>query len=61
MGATRNFIIRNIDPNHTEEAIRNDLEHIHNLVIIRVTFKGRNAHITTNSVHNAMYARTCIM
>lgn len=43
--------------------IRDDLEHIHNLVVIRVSFddNNNNAYISTNSVHNAMFARTCMM
>jgi hypothetical protein len=61
IGATRNLVIRNCNPNHTEEAIRDDLEHIHNLVVIKVTFNGQNAYIQTNSVHNALFARTCMM
>ncbi|RDL32097.1 Uncharacterized protein BP5553_09499 [Venustampulla echinocandica] len=61
IGATRNLVIQNRSPRHTEETIRDDLEHIHNLVVIKVTFNGHNAHISTNSVHNAMFARTCMM
>ncbi|CAD6439943.1 d469b726-39d0-47d5-a44c-eb512512ba7d [Sclerotinia trifoliorum] len=60
-GATRNLIIHNCSPKHTEKVIRDDLEHIHNLVIIKVAFDGSNAFISTNSVHNAMFARTCMM
>ncbi|TVY64262.1 Negative regulator of differentiation [Lachnellula suecica] len=61
IGATRNLVIQNYTPRHTEEAIREDLEHIHNLVVIKVSFGGNNAYISTNSVHNAMFARTCMM
>ena len=61
IGATRNLVIQNCSPKHTEEAIREDLEHIHNLVVIKVTFTGQNVYISTNSVHNAMFARTCMM
>jgi hypothetical protein len=61
MGATRNIVIRFAHARHTEEAIRDDLEHIHNLVVVRVIFAGHDAHISTNSVHNAMFARTCMM
>ncbi|KAL2752566.1 hypothetical protein ACRALDRAFT_2068951, partial [Sodiomyces alcalophilus JCM 7366] len=60
-GATRNLVIRHCDPNHTEETLREDLEHIHNLVVIRVTFVGSTCFISTNSVNNAMFARTCMM
>lgn len=61
IGATRNLVIINKNAKHTEEAIREDLEHIHNLVVIKVRFSGQNAYISTNSVHNAMFARTCMM
>ncbi|ORY63537.1 uncharacterized protein BCR38DRAFT_410443 [Pseudomassariella vexata] len=61
VGATRNMIIRRCDPSHTEDSIRDDLEHIHNLVVIKVEFLGGSCYIKTNSVHNAMFARTCMM
>ncbi|KAE9374740.1 hypothetical protein N431DRAFT_543975 [Stipitochalara longipes BDJ] len=61
IGATRNLVIQNRSPKHTEDLIRDDLEHIHNLVVIKVRFSGQNAYISTNSVHNAMFARTCMM
>ena len=60
-GATRNLIIRQIDPRHNEQSIREDLDHIHNLVVMSVHFEGGNCHIKTNSVHNALYARMCMM
>ncbi|KAH8596845.1 hypothetical protein B0O99DRAFT_618775 [Bisporella sp. PMI_857] len=61
IGATRNLIIRNRTPRHTEDSIRNDLEHIHNLVVIKIAFMGQNIYVSTNSVHNSMFARTCLM
>lgn len=60
-GATRNMVIRRVDPTHTEDSIRDDLEHIHNLIVIKIEFLGGSCHIKTNSVHNAMFARTCMM
>ncbi|CAK4031894.1 hypothetical protein DOTSEDRAFT_156730 [Lecanosticta acicola] len=61
-GATRNILIRSaLDKGLTEASIREDMEHIHNLVIIDVTFKNGNAYVSTNSVHNALFARTCMM
>lgn len=60
-GATRNLVILNYNPKHTEEVIRDDLEHIHNLIVIKVDFRGANCYISTNSVHNSMFARTCMM
>lgn len=60
-GATRNLVIRRCDPRLTEAALRDDLEHIHNLIVIKVEFIGGSCHIKTNSVHNAVFARTCMM
>lgn len=45
----------------TEERIRDDMEHIHALVIIEINFKSGDAYVSTNSVHNALFARTCMM
>jgi hypothetical protein len=50
-----------VNPNVTEARIREDLEHIHNLVVISVIFDKGNAYISTNSVHNALFARSCMM
>ena len=44
-----------------EPQIRNDMEHIHNLVIIDVRVRSGDAYISMNSVHNALFARTCMM
>ncbi|PWY84626.1 hypothetical protein BO94DRAFT_536204 [Aspergillus sclerotioniger CBS 115572] len=60
-GASRNLVIYNVQPNVTEWVIRKDLEHIHNLIVIAVKFKNGNAYISTNSVHNALFARSCMM
>lgn len=61
IGATRNLVVRRCDPRHTAKSIVEDLEHIHNLVVIRVEFLNSSCYISTNSVHNAMFARTCMM
>lgn len=60
-GASRNLVVRNINPNITEGLIRRDLDHIHNLIVVAVSFKHGNAYISTNSVHNALFARSCMM
>ncbi|KAM3421475.1 hypothetical protein BST61_g1868 [Cercospora zeina] len=61
-GATRNILIRNAtERGLTEIRIRDDLEHIHNLVVIDVKFRDGNAYVYTNAVHNALFARTCMM
>ncbi|KAI0141258.1 hypothetical protein GGR57DRAFT_487510 [Xylariaceae sp. FL1272] len=59
-GTSRNMVIRRCSPKHTEESIRDDLEHIHNLAVISIEFRGTSCHVKTNSVHNAIYARTCM-
>ncbi|KAL1861963.1 hypothetical protein Plec18170_000787 [Paecilomyces lecythidis] len=60
-GASRNILICGITSNITEALIREQLDHIHNLVVLSVGFYQRNAYISTNSIHNAMYARSCLM
>lgn len=60
-GATRNIALHNVNPTITESLIRKDLEHIHNLIVVSVNFKDGNAYISTNSVHNALFARSCMM
>ncbi|KAH8691224.1 hypothetical protein BGW36DRAFT_304866 [Talaromyces proteolyticus] len=60
-GASRNLIIKGVNPNITSSLIRDHLNHIHNLVVVDIKFNKGNAYISTNSVHNAMYARSCMM
>ncbi|KAL2834340.1 hypothetical protein BDW59DRAFT_46476 [Aspergillus cavernicola] len=60
-GASRNLVIYNANPNISEGLIKDDLEHIHNLIVVSVKFKYGNAYISTNSVHNALFARSCMM
>jgi len=60
-GASRNLVVVNRTARHTAESIREDLDHVHNLVVVSITFEGNDAYISTTSVHNAMYARTCMM
>ncbi|CAK7224544.1 hypothetical protein SEUCBS140593_005605 [Sporothrix eucalyptigena] len=60
-GATRNLVIRQCNPRITEASVREDLDHIYNLIVISVTFANGDCHISTNSVHNAMFARSCLM
>lgn len=59
-GATRNLIMRHCNSKHTEQGILDDLEHIHNLAVVKIEFIGDVCYISTNSVTNAMYARTCM-
>lgn len=60
-GATRNLVVRGVAGRVTEEQIRDHLDHIHNLVVIDVYFQGGDAYISTNSIRNALFARTCMM
>jgi hypothetical protein len=60
-GATRNLVLRRYDARHNEDSIREDLDHIHNLVVVKVDYIGSDCCISLNSVHNAIYARMCMM
>lgn len=60
-GATRNLVIRHCNTQHTEDEVREDLDHIHNLVVVRIDFIQGNCYISTNSVACASFARTCMM
>ncbi|KAK6431163.1 hypothetical protein LTR95_012682, partial [Oleoguttula sp. CCFEE 5521] len=43
--ASRNLLIRSAaDKGHTESSIRADMDHIHNLIIISIKFRGPDAH-----------------
>ena len=53
--------MRGIAGRVNEDQIRDHLDHIHNLVVVDITFKNGDAHISTNSIHNALFARTCMM
>lgn len=61
IGATRNLVLRGGASKLTEPQIREDMEHIHNLVILDVKAKNGDIYMSTNSVHNALFARTCMM
>ncbi|KAK4193589.1 hypothetical protein QBC35DRAFT_445930 [Podospora australis] len=61
MGATRNLSLAEWDRRHTEEVIRDDLDHICNLSVVKITYDGRICHISLNSVQSALWARSCMM
>ncbi|EON65328.1 hypothetical protein W97_04566 [Coniosporium apollinis CBS 100218] len=62
IGATRNLVIRNAQSKGLSETrIREDMEHVHHLVIVEVKFRDGDAYVSTNSVHNCLFARTCMM
>ncbi|KAL5396901.1 hypothetical protein PMIN03_004555 [Paraphaeosphaeria minitans] len=60
-GASRNLIVRGALGKLTAGQIQDHLDHIHNLVIVDIHFRGGDAFISTNSIHNALFARTCMM
>ena len=37
------------------------LDHIHNIVVITVSFDKGDAYISLNSINNSLFARTCMM
>lgn len=60
-GATRNLIIRNAASKIDEQEMREHMQHIDELIIIDYTVRGNDVHVETNSVHNALFARTCML
>ncbi|KAI1212283.1 uncharacterized protein F4807DRAFT_365397 [Annulohypoxylon truncatum] len=60
-GTTRNLVVKACRSRITEDRIRQDLEHIHRLVIINIDWIDDDCHIKTNSIQLAIYARTCMM
>lgn len=60
-GATRNIVIRGGASKLNEQTIRDDMEHIHNLVILGVNINGADIYVSTNSIRNALFARTCML
>jgi hypothetical protein len=60
-GATRNLVVRGVAGKVTTDQIRDHLDHIHNLIVVDIYFKNGDAYISTNSIHNALFARTCMM
>jgi hypothetical protein len=60
-GATRNLVVRGVGGKLSADQIRDHLDHIHNLVVVDITFREGDAYISTNSIHNALFGRTCMM
>lgn len=54
-GATRNLVIRNCPPNITEEKLREDLDHIHNLVIIDISYVNGGMFLPTLRLGSILY------
>ncbi|KAF8427873.1 hypothetical protein EV426DRAFT_529147 [Tirmania nivea] len=60
-GATRNLLLSKVPPSLTEERIREDLDHIHNLHVEKIEMEGGSVLVNLNSVCVALFARTCLM
>lgn len=54
-------MVRGIHPTITEERLREHLDHIHNLVVVSISFRDGDACISLNSINNSLFARTCMM
>ncbi|KAJ9607792.1 hypothetical protein H2200_007871 [Cladophialophora chaetospira] len=59
-GLTRNLCIRFAKEEWTAQAIRDDLDHIHQLEIVDIFFRNGHAYISLNSIQHALTARTCM-
>lgn len=60
-GASRNLVIRYVRRYITAESIRDDLEHIHNLEVVKVQFSDGHAFISLNNIALALTARNCML
>ena len=60
-GASRNLVVRGAAGKFTADEIRDHLDHIHNLVVVDIFFRNGDVYVSTNSIHNALFARTCMM
>ena len=60
-GATRNLLLSKVTPTLTEDRIREDLDHIHNLHVEKIEIQGGSVVVNLNSVCVALFARTCLM
>ncbi|KAK8172301.1 hypothetical protein BKA80DRAFT_318105 [Phyllosticta citrichinensis] len=60
-GATRVLCLRNAVGFINEQRIRDDMEHIHNLVIVNIKPCGHDMFVECSSILAAEFARTCMM
>jgi hypothetical protein len=60
-GATRNLVVRGAADKLTTARIKDHLDHIHNLIVVDIVFRNGDAYVSINSIHNALFARTCMM
>jgi hypothetical protein len=54
-------VVRGVGGKLTADQIRDHLDHIHNLIVVDINFRNGDAYISTNSIHNALFGRTCMM
>lgn len=59
-GHSRNLAIRNAVGRLTEAQVRADLAHIDRLVVVQALVAGPDLYISTNAVHLAGFAKTCL-
>lgn len=59
-GASRNIVVRFAKHEMTEETIREDLEHIHNLEVVSVVTANSHIFISLNGIQFAITARHCM-
>ena len=59
-GASRNLVISGISASITEQRLRDDLEHIHGLVPVYISFTNENIYLSLNSVRHAVFAKSCL-
>src|SRR6266852_3194342 len=60
-GVTRNLVIRFPKPDMNVESIKEDLDHIHRLEVVNITFDNAgHAFVSLNSVYQALIARSCM-
>lgn len=60
-GASRNLVVRGVVGRVTADEIREQLDHIYNLVLVDVSFVNGDALVSTNSIDNALFSGTCMM
>lgn len=60
-GATRNLLFQHITRQITEARIREDLEHIHNLVVVDIQVDDDSARVSLNSIQHSLCARSCLV
>jgi hypothetical protein len=59
-GVTRNIVVRFAKKEMTEQTIREDLEHIHKLEIVKIITTCNHIFISTNGIELAITARHCM-